>query len=251
MDLKEILRKHSLWLKGEVGGVRADLSGADLSSANLSSANLSGADLTRAYLSGANLSGANLPSADLSSANLSGANLSGADLSSANLSGADLSSANLTRAYLSSADLTRADLSSADLTRAYLSSANLTRAYLSSANLSGANLTRAYLSGARLPVFQICPEEGAFIAWKKTRSGVVKLLIPADAERTSTLVGRKCRASKAIVLEGFGQSLHNPSLSYEVGVTVLPDSYNGDIRIECTNGIHFFITKKEAEEYSL
>ena len=40
-DLKEILRLHAMWLKGEEGGKRADLTGA-----NLSGAYLSGADLT-------------------------------------------------------------------------------------------------------------------------------------------------------------------------------------------------------------
>ena len=83
MNLKEILRKHKMWLNNEIGGECANLSGADLS----------GANLYGAYLSGANLSGANLSGADLRSANLSGA-----DLRSANLSGADLRSANLSGA---------------------------------------------------------------------------------------------------------------------------------------------------------
>ena len=82
-ELQEILHLHNMWLCGNDGGVRADLSGADLSGADLSGANLRGADLRDADLSGANLSGANLRGA-----NLSGANLSGADLRGANLRGA-------------------------------------------------------------------------------------------------------------------------------------------------------------------
>ena len=54
-ELKEILRKHKLWLNGEEGGERADLRGA----------NLIGADLSRADLRGANLIGADLSRADL------------------------------------------------------------------------------------------------------------------------------------------------------------------------------------------
>ena len=42
-ELKQILEKHRLWLNGEDGGERADLSGADLSRANLSCADLYGA----------------------------------------------------------------------------------------------------------------------------------------------------------------------------------------------------------------
>ena len=83
LELVKILDAHKEWLRSEIEGKRANLSGADLSgadlrSADLSGANLSGADLRRADLSGANLSGADLRRADLSGANLSGANLSGA-----------------------------------------------------------------------------------------------------------------------------------------------------------------------------
>ena len=79
-ELKETIRLHGMWLRGEVGGSRADLSEADLSLANLSRANLSWADLSEA-----NLSWADLSEADLSLANLSLANLSLANLSEANL----------------------------------------------------------------------------------------------------------------------------------------------------------------------
>ena len=41
-ELKEILKKHRLWLEDEDGGERADLSRANLSRANLSGTNLSG-----------------------------------------------------------------------------------------------------------------------------------------------------------------------------------------------------------------
>lgn len=36
---------------------------------------------------------------------------------------------------------------------------------------------------------------------------------------------------------------------YRVGKIIRPDLFDEDIRVECTNGIHFFITRKEAEEY--
>ena len=91
-ELKEILRLHDLFLKGDtVNGKRADLSYANLRYANLRSANLSSANLSSANLRSADLSSANLRSADLSSANLRSANLSSANLRSANLSYADLS----------------------------------------------------------------------------------------------------------------------------------------------------------------
>jgi hypothetical protein len=35
---------------------------------------------------------------------------------------------------------------------------------------------------------------------------------------------------------------------YRQGETVRPDSYSDDIRLECAPGIHFCLTREEAEE---
>lgn len=117
----------------------------------------------------------------------------------------------------------------------------------------GANLTDADLHGANLPSFAICPEIGEFTAFKKLEGDIIaRLLIPEDAFRTSSLVGRKCRASKAKVVSlscgNVGYSLYNRT-EYRIGAIVEPDSYDPDIRIECTHGLHFFVTEREAREY--
>ena len=229
MDIQEMLELHRKWVYGETGGKCANLKGANLKGAYLECAYLKGA-----YLEGANLKGANLYGANLECAYLECANLKGANLECANLKGA-----NLKGAYLEGATLEGANLYGA----------NLECAYLYGANLEGATLEGANLKGAKLPNFQICPEEGDFIAWKKVREGVLKLLVPATAKRTSSLVGRKCRAEFVVVLEGSGVSKHDGKTVYEPGMTVYPDKYDDDIRVECTSGIHFFITRKEAEEY--
>jgi hypothetical protein len=170
LNIKETLRLHLLWYRGEVGGVRANLSGA-----NLSGANLNGANLSRANLSGANLNGANLYGLDLSS-------------------------------------------------------------------------------------YSIVPEVGSFQGFKKLQNGyIAHLEIPASAKRVGGLAGRKCRAEFATVLsitdlEGSpkpcGLSLYTSSFLYEVGKTVAPDKWDGDVRVECASGIHFFLSRKEAENYS-
>lgn len=165
---------------------------------------------------------------------------------------ADLYGANLYGADLSEADLSEADLYGANLSRANISRANISGADLSRANLYGANLSWANLSGANLPHFQIYPEEGSFVGWKKLQGGLIaKLRIPEGAKRTSTLVGRKCRAEYVEVLELSEPSydMHSGSTLYKKGEIVRPDKYDGDIRVECTHGIHFFMTRKEAEEY--
>ncbi len=223
-------------------------SGDDLSGADLSEANLSGADLYRANLSEANLIGAYLSWANLSEANLCRANLSRDNHSEANLARANLSGADLSMANLSMANLSRADLSGADLYGANLSGADLSKADLSRASLSRAE--NAELVWART---SICPE-GQIIGWKKCKYGViVKLSIPEDARR-SNATGRKCRAEFADVLEIFRSdaavSLHDGKTSYRVGERVTPHEWCEDRWQECAGGIHFYITREEAEAHS-
>jgi len=243
---------------------KTDLSRANLSRANLYRANLYGADLSRANLYRANLYGADLSRANLYRANLSGANLSRANLYGADLSRADLYVADLSRANLYGANLYEADLYGADLSRANLSGADLYGADLSRANLSGANLSRANLYEADLyeaeteetiwPPFQICPEVGSFVAWKAVTNGgkkeVIQIEIPAGARRTSSLIGRKSRAEYVKVLAGSGYSpTSKNALYYKTGETIKADSFDPDPTKECTHGIHFFLTRKEAEKW--
>ena len=224
-QLNEILRNHKHWLM-------QDCEEWEYMRADLSRANLTGANLTRADLTGA----------DLSWANLTGAYLTWADLSWANLSGA-----NLTGAYLTWADLSRA---------------NLTGAYLTRANLTGAYLTKADLTGAKnIPYIPMaCPDSGAFTAWKKAGGKIVKLLIPEDARRSSA-TGRKCRCDKAVViaienLDGTAPGIasvasnRDRNFIYTVGKTVSVPDFCEDRFQECAAGIHFFINRQEAVEYS-
>ena len=169
-----------------------------------------------------------------------------ADLSGANLSGANLSGANLSGANLSRADLSGANLSGADLSRA-----NLSRVNLSGANLSGAK-NAAYASAITLIVPQ-----GTLIGWKKAKTSeqkpcIVKLRIPEEAKR-SNASSRKCRAEWAEVLAIEGTdvafSTYNSQYKYKVGEIIRPDSWDDNRWEECSHGIHFFITREEAEAF--
>ena len=231
---------------------RANLSDANLSTTNLSATNLSATNLSATNLCHANLRGADLSYAILRHANLRGANLRGANLRGANLRGVNLSGANLSYAILIHANLNGADLSGA----------NLRGADLWSADLSGANHVK--LSIAKT---SILPDEGDIIGWKKAWTGdipatpvIVKLLIPADAQR-SNATGRKCRASTARVLDlqdKQGNSLppdttaysgHDTDFTYKKGETVHVENFDTNRWHECAPGIHFFITRIEAVEY--
>lgn len=134
-----------------------------------------------------------------------------------------------------------ANLRGANLWRADLRDANLRDSNLLDSNLRGADLR-----GADLPNFQICPQEGPFIAYKKVNTGVIKVEIPAGARRTSSLVGRKCRAEYVIA---YGSGMSRRGGRYQTGEVYRPDEYDDDIRVECTHGVHFFMTREEAEQW--
>ena len=81
---------------------------------------------------------------------------------------------------------------------------------------------------------------------------IVKLRIPEAAKRSHAF-GRKCRAEYADVVEVIGAdvgiSKHDSSTEYRVGQRVIPDRFDENWAEECSSGIHFFITRLEAENY--
>lgn len=184
--------------------------------------------------------------------------LRGACLRDADLHGADMHGANLYDADLRYADLSGADLSDADLSDVDLRYADLRDAYLRDANYVQLSIAKT----------SILPEEGDIIGWKKAyvdgtmlpKSVIVKLLIPADAQR-SNATGRKCRASKARVLDlqdKQGNSLppdttaysgHDTDFTYKKGETIHVEDFDTNRWKECAPGIHFFITRIEAVKY--
>ena len=186
------------------------------------------ADLRGVNFQGANLFAVDLYGAELCEANLYGANLYGANLRGANLCGADLYGANLC-----------------------------------GANLYGANMRGANLYGAiNIPfVPMICPDTGAFVAWKKANGYIVKLEISEDARRSSA-TGRKCRCDKAKVIEiqeldGSPSELtevasgYDRNFVYRVGEIAEEPKYDENRWKECAPGIHFFINRQEAVDYVL
>lgn len=152
-----------------------------------------------------------------------------------------------------------ADLFGADLRDANLRCANLRDANLRCADLRGAK----NISQLTASLLSIVPETGEFIGYKKAYSKVndinviVKLKIAEDAKR-SNATSRKCRCSKANVLsitDPNGNTLNSACSSYDknfiynVGDTVEVSDFDDNRWEECAPGIHFFITRAEAEDY--
>ena len=179
---------------------------------------------------------ANLRDANLRDANLRGANLRGANLSDANLSDANLRDANLRDANLRDANLRRANLSDAKSISA---------------------LTAAQL---------LIAPEGELVVWKKCQLHdepvIVQLLVPKEARR-SNATGRKCRAEFADVIAmfflcdasgkdaklGVAYSKHDCGFKYEIGKRAHCNQWDENRWNECGGGIHFFLTREEAEDY--
>lgn len=94
-------------------------------------------------------------------------------------------------------------------------------------------------------------------AWKKVvgRDGsleLVQLKISADVPRVKPYGQNKCRAERAFVVNGplVSESWYRHSFRYYPGTTVIADNYNPDPWEVCSGGIHFFLTREEAENYT-
>ena len=247
-ELKEILEQHKLWLdSNKKKGKRANLSGVNLTDANLYCVNLRRADLSDADLSGADLRRANLTDANLTGADLRRANLTGAYLFYANLTGADL-----TRANLTGADLTRANLSDADLTHTILSGAYLTDVYLIYANLTCVDLTNTILDEKEQCRKGIVLTE-PMIGYKKSdEDKIITLEIPIGS-KVFSINNNKRRTNKCKVIDMQGEtelsSMYDASFKYHVGDEIEIKDFDENYNVECGAGIHFFLTREEAEEF--
>ena len=168
--------------------------------------------------------------------------------------------ANLRGTDLRGANLREADLRGADLRGADLRGANLREADLRGADLREANLREAKIDeNTRINLPISCPDIGVFTAWKKARGYIIQLEIPAESKRLSATT-RKCRCNIAKVvaiqnIDGTDSGLlevrsgYDHNFIYKVGETLSVDKFDSNRWNECSNGIHFFITREEAVNY--
>lgn len=162
---------------------------------------------------------------------------------------ADLRDAGLRKADLRDAILRVADLRDADLREADLRDAILREADLRDVMFSGA-VGLCPLTAARL---EILPRSGEVRGWKKCRLGVIVELVVPDGVERSNAAGRKCRARqvRALAVHGanVGLNLRDGATTYRAGEVVECDRWDADRWVECGGGIHFYLTREEAEAY--
>lgn len=281
LDMPHLLQQHADWLKDPSTGNRLDLVSANLAHENLSGATLRDAVLTHCNLSAAllvraNLYGAVIRHCDLRGANLQGCNLSKAVITTTGMRETALTGSSAHSAYMRAVDLADSHLCGATFMSSVIKDSRMPRcnlrganfidclidhtslqdsdlrfAHMSTTKLTGSSMKRANIEGASFDAFQI--PDGDLVGWKAIRGLIVELLIPREARRTANIMNRKCRAEYAVVVRVHGDSIgpigSRSGCLYQEGHRVTPDSYDDDIRLDCAHGIHFFLTKEEAEQW--
>lgn len=255
-ELGTVIELHQRYLRGEAGGVCADLSNKLIKDVDLSGINLSRANLEEAALINVRMV----------KSKLNGANLRNATIFNSDFTDAYMSYANLICAKFRGTSLALADLSFSDMRYAVFINTDFFHADICGVNMYGSNLRSAYnvhsvkTNATTLFYNLLCPEEGSFVGWKKCKSDtIVKLLITDNAKRSSATT-RKCRCSEAVVLDiqhldgskyesNYTHSMSDPFFVYRIGKTVKVEDFCENRWNECSEGIHFFITRDEAVNY--
>ena len=224
-----------------------NLNGREIREGDFFHADLRGTDFRHAEVRSADFRYANLEMADFCLANarsafFTDANAAHVAFSEAFCDSADFQRANLRGAYCARANFRGADFEGSDCRGVEFEGANVCDADFTNANLEGQEAFVGSLS--------ILPA-GGIIGWKKCCGNViVQLFIPAHVARTNA-TGRECRAERAMVLEVHGApegpSFYDPSFIYRRGETVVCHAWNDNPWKMCAGGIHFYITRAEAE----
>lgn len=160
--------------------------------------------------------------------------------------------ADFTSSYIVCANFENAILTYISFMGSNLQGCNFKNADLRFTNLIGANLRDADITNTKFSPYLICPQSGSFQAFKKTTAGIIKVLIPARANRLNAITSRKIRVSEFKVLSGpgcGGTGTHYPGKPYLKGQTYKAPGFNDDVRLECAEGLHVFLTEQEAEEW--
>lgn len=176
---------------------------------------------------------------------------------------------NFKNSSIQDAQLDDCPVKGADFENASLQRTTMRRCDMRGCNCKGTDFHTAVLEYAKLDDIIIddntkwfrlyCPEEGAFLAYKKcVNDRLVQLLVPADAKRTSG-TNSACRVSKAKVLtiksfdytQEFDEawSLAAEDFVYRRGQMAEVLDFNEDRWFESTTGIHVWMTREEAMAY--
>ena len=237
--------------------MNVDMTDAILDDVNLQEGDISHSTLVRMKAHRANFISCIMWDNDFTEAVLSASRFLGAQLCDGKFQGADLSYCDLSFADIDYANFEDAVLKEVDLKWTRNSYwASFKNADMEDIDLKGSAIDDKAVEGAKnLFVPMVCPEEGSFIAWKKCRDGkVIRLMVPEDAQRTGGS-SYTCRASEVVILNIFdGENeceeaicLYDDEIVYHKGERIKDEEEFDPSLLHDGTGIHFYITRAEAE----
>ncbi|MCI8321798.1 MAG: pentapeptide repeat-containing protein [Dorea sp.] len=200
------------------------------------------------------LRGVDLRNMDFTLSSFQNTVLDGADFENSSVENALFDGCSVKEANFKNARLVTASFRHCDMRGCNIEGADLFGAVLESARLEGV------VSDENTKWFRLhCPEKGAFLGYKKcVNDRMVQLLIPADAKRTSaTLPSCRCSKAKVLTIKSFdftqnfdeAWSLVDENFVYRKGEWVEVWDFNENRWQDSTTGIHFWMTRTEAEAY--
>lgn len=221
-------------LKNRAPGEKISFSECEIWNMDLTNAELSDADFTLSSFQNTKLDGANFENSSVENALFDGCSMKNANFKHANMK--------------------TGSFRYCDMRNCNIEDADLFGAVLEYAKLDG------IISNEGTKWFRLhCPERGAFLGYKKcVNNRLVQLLIPADAKRTSaTLPSCRCNKAKVLTIKSFDYqdnydeawSLVDENFVYKKGEWVEVKDFNEDRWMDSTTGIHFWMTRKEAQDY--
>lgn len=200
---------------------------------------------------------------------LSGTDLSNMDFTLSSFQNTVLNHVNFENSSVENALFDGCSMKGANFKNAKMVTASFRYCDMRECNIEGADLFGAVLEFANLEGivsseetkwFRLrCPEKGAFLGYKKcVNDRMVQLLIPADAKRTSaTLPSCRCNKAKVLTIKSFdfqenfdeAWSLVDENFIYKKGEWVEVKNFNENRWQDSTTGIHFWMSRAEAEAY--
>ena len=237
--------------------MNVDLTDAVFDDVTLRSGSLIHSNLTRIHAERADFTGSCLWDNDCSEGVFTATRFIGAKLCDGNFKSAELCYCDLSFVDIDYAHFEHADLTDADMRWTKNSYwASFKGANMRNTNIEGSPIDDEAVEGAvNLFVPMVCPEEGSFIAWKKCGDGkIAKIKITENALRTG---GNRddCRASEVLVIDIFDGDnsceeavcIDDENKIYHKGELVKDEKEFDASLLHDGKGIHFFITRAEAE----
>ena len=271
-ELDRIVYRHERWLNKYSDGEKAVIEGRRLTdrTTRLIDRDLSWAEIHNCDLTGLYMGKSTTKPAVSSAKKTRPGKMADAQIIDCCLDDVDFERVDMMRCVIKNASMLRDKFNHSDLRNCHFEATNLQEAEFFNSDLMGVNfnesntnnlsMEQVVISPEKLNTIydqnQAVPDEGAFIGWKNASGYIVKLEIPADAQRVGGLASRKCRASYAYVVSitnmendqsiASAKSNKDKNTVYEPGKFIYPNQFDTRLDHECTTGIHFYTTREEA-----